>query len=175
MACRPIHYLNQSWNIVNSNLRNKLQWNLWRNSFIFILENTFENVVREMASIWSWPQWVNEAICAMPSAASAMTIKLDNCSWDINDLEQVSHHFPNCSSKYMEIFWPGSLIISLLRCPDTSTQMADKMQLEFQALGKLSHIRACHYWSPYIWQDMAWPSRPLPKLRRILYRTICVN
>ena len=30
------HYLNQWWNIVNSKLRNKLQWNLKRNSYIFI-------------------------------------------------------------------------------------------------------------------------------------------
>ena len=28
----PSHYLNQWWNIVNSNLRNKLQWNLKQNS-----------------------------------------------------------------------------------------------------------------------------------------------
>ena len=55
----PSHYLNQCWNIVNLNLRNKLQWNPRRNSFIFILENAFENVVCEMASIWSRPQWVN--------------------------------------------------------------------------------------------------------------------
>ena len=45
-----IHYLNQCWNIVNSNLRNKLQWNLNRNSYIFIQENAFENVVCEMAA-----------------------------------------------------------------------------------------------------------------------------
>ena len=51
--------MNQCWNIVNSKLRNKLQWNSRRNSFIFILENAFENVVCEMASIWSRPQWVN--------------------------------------------------------------------------------------------------------------------
>ena len=55
----PSHYLNQCWNIVNSNPRNKFQWNPRRNSFIFILENVFENVVCEMASIWSRPQWVN--------------------------------------------------------------------------------------------------------------------
>ena len=47
----PSHYLNQCWNIVNSTLRNKLQWNLNRKSNIFIEENTFENVVCEMVSI----------------------------------------------------------------------------------------------------------------------------
>ena len=34
----PSHYLNQCWNIVNGTLRNKLQWNPKRNSYIFIQE-----------------------------------------------------------------------------------------------------------------------------------------
>ena len=64
----PSHYLNQCWNTVNSNLRYKLQWNPRRNSFIFILENAFKNVVCEMASIWSRPHWVN------PISKGSMTI-----------------------------------------------------------------------------------------------------
>ena len=55
----PSHYLNQCWNIVNWTLRNKLQWNLNRNSNIFIEENDFESVVCETASILSRPQCVN--------------------------------------------------------------------------------------------------------------------
>ena len=55
----PSHYLNQRWNIVNWTLGNKLQWNFNRNSNIFIEENTFENVVCEMASLLSRPQCVN--------------------------------------------------------------------------------------------------------------------
>ena len=55
----PSHYLNHCWNIVNWTLGNKLQWNLNRNSNIFIQENAFENNVCEMASILSWPQCVN--------------------------------------------------------------------------------------------------------------------
>ena len=47
----PSHYLNQCWHILNWNLRNKLQWNLNRNPFIFIQENAFENVVWKMAAI----------------------------------------------------------------------------------------------------------------------------
>ena len=39
--------------------RNKLQWHLNRNSYIFIQENAFENVVWEMAAILSRPQCVN--------------------------------------------------------------------------------------------------------------------
>ena len=62
MACRlngakPLSA--QCWNIVNWTLGNKLQWNFNRKSNIFIEENTFENVVCEMASILSRPQCVN--------------------------------------------------------------------------------------------------------------------
>ena len=49
----PICYLNQCCNVVNSDLRNKLRWNLKRNSYIFRKENAFENVVCEMAAILS--------------------------------------------------------------------------------------------------------------------------
>ena len=38
----PCHLLNQCWNIINSNPRNKLQWNLKRNIYIFIHENVFK-------------------------------------------------------------------------------------------------------------------------------------
>ena len=51
-------YLNQCWNIVNWTLRNKLQWNFNRNSYIFIQENVLQKVVCEMASILSRPQCV---------------------------------------------------------------------------------------------------------------------
>ena len=54
----PSHYLNQCWNIVNWTLRNKLQWNLNRNSNIFIHENALESVVCEMTAILSRPQCV---------------------------------------------------------------------------------------------------------------------
>ena len=57
----PSHYLNQCSNIVNWTLRNNLQWNLNRISFIFIQENVFENVVCKMAIISSRPQCVNKA------------------------------------------------------------------------------------------------------------------
>ena len=38
--------------------RNKLQWNINQNSYIFIQENPFENVVWKMVAIFSWPQCV---------------------------------------------------------------------------------------------------------------------
>ena len=43
----------QFWNIVDSNLRNKLRLNLKRNSNIFIQEIAFETAVCEMAAISS--------------------------------------------------------------------------------------------------------------------------
>ena len=38
--------------MVNGSLRNKLQWNINLNSYIFIHENARENVVYEMVSIF---------------------------------------------------------------------------------------------------------------------------
>ena len=55
----PSHYLNQCWDIVNSVLGNKLQWNFNHKSNIFIKENASENVVCEMASTLPQPQCVN--------------------------------------------------------------------------------------------------------------------
>ena len=55
----PSHYLNQCWNIVNWNLRSKLQWNLKQNSYIFIQENAFENVVWKMSANLSRRKWFN--------------------------------------------------------------------------------------------------------------------
>ena len=43
------------WNIVNWTIRNQLQWNPNRNSYIFIEENAFENVVWKMVAILSRP------------------------------------------------------------------------------------------------------------------------
>ena len=59
VACSAqCHYLNQWLNIVNWTLRNTFQWHLNRNLNIFIEENTFENVVCEMAAILFRPQCV---------------------------------------------------------------------------------------------------------------------
>ena len=43
--------------------RNKLQWNLKRNSYIFIQENAFENLVLKMAAILFRPQCVKQTHC----------------------------------------------------------------------------------------------------------------
>ena len=41
-------------------LRNKFQWNLDQNSYIFIPENAFENVISEITAILSQPQYVKK-------------------------------------------------------------------------------------------------------------------
>ena len=53
LACGflPSHYLNQCCNIFNSNGRNNLWCYLQKNSYIFIQENAFENVVCKVAAI----------------------------------------------------------------------------------------------------------------------------
>ena len=57
-AYMPSHYLNQWWNIVNWTLGNKFKWNLNRKLYIFIQENTSENVVWKIAAILSRLQCV---------------------------------------------------------------------------------------------------------------------
>ena len=60
VGAKPLsEVLNQCWNIVDLNLRNRLQWNLKRISYIFIQANAFENAVWEMVAILSWPQCVD--------------------------------------------------------------------------------------------------------------------
>ena len=51
--------MKQCWNIVNWTLRNKLQWNFNRNSYIFIQENVSVKVIWKMAAILFRPQCVN--------------------------------------------------------------------------------------------------------------------
>ena len=58
----PSHYLNQCWNIVNLTLRNKRQWTIDRNSYIFIQENAFEYVICEMSAISSQSQCINNSL-----------------------------------------------------------------------------------------------------------------
>ena len=84
----PSHYLNQCWNIVNWTLRNKLQWDLNRNSYIFINENAFQNVVWKLAVISSRPQRVKSYVLSYNeitwSTFSLYAVwKLNTKGWDI--------------------------------------------------------------------------------------------
>ena len=67
------NYLNQCWNIAYWTLQNKLQWNLYRNSYISIQEYAFENVVCEMASILSGPQCVKSSLSIVFSLSDPST------------------------------------------------------------------------------------------------------
>ena len=57
--------------IIWTNARNKFQWNLSLNSYIFILKNAFENVVRKISAILSWPQCESNIAC--PKCETLMT------------------------------------------------------------------------------------------------------
>ena len=63
----PSHYLNQCWNIFNLILRNKIEWNINRNSYMFIHENAFKHVVCKMSAILSRPQYVNIRVISSAS------------------------------------------------------------------------------------------------------------
>ena len=61
----PSHFLNQHWVIAHWTPRNKLQWNCYQNTKLFIHENAFENIVCEMTAILSSGRWVRMA-CGIP-------------------------------------------------------------------------------------------------------------
>ena len=54
-------------------LGKKLQWNLNKNSYIFIQENAFENAVWKMAAIFSQPQCYNFCAWAIESSLFSTT------------------------------------------------------------------------------------------------------
>ena len=74
----PSHFWNQCWDIVNWTLRNKLQWNLKRNAYIFIQENAFENVVWKMVAILSGPQCVKSFLLVQCQAFIWINAKLSS-------------------------------------------------------------------------------------------------
>ena len=83
----PSHYLNQCWHIVHWNPRNKLQWNLKRNSYIFIKKNTVDNIVCKMVAILSRPHCVNYCMIIAHSSLNIMATILQTTfsiafNWD---------------------------------------------------------------------------------------------
>ena len=75
---RQAIYLNQCWNIVNLNLRNKIQWNLKRNSYIFIQENAFRlrNGVH-FISVSMWLYHIQLWCCGLIAYSHNITWTLD--------------------------------------------------------------------------------------------------
>ena len=56
----PSHYLKQCWDIVNWTLRHKLQWKCNQNTNVCTHENASENIVCEMATIFSRGRWAKK-------------------------------------------------------------------------------------------------------------------
>ena len=87
----PSHYLNQCWDVANWTLRNKLWWNLSRNSNIFIQENaSFENIVWKMAAICLGLNVLRFILVNLTGAMSTMLHVWVNV-WNHIDLD-ISHH-----------------------------------------------------------------------------------
>ena len=71
------HYLKQCWYIVNSNQRNKRQWNLIRNLSIFIQKSAFKNVilsrpqcVKILLFHWQWDSYSSASNGISPNEAT---------------------------------------------------------------------------------------------------------
>ena len=114
----PIHYLSQCWNIVNLTLRNKLQWNVNWNSYIFIRENAFEYVVCEAAAILSQPQCVKHANNHVTNCCQnqwwsrqQIHVSVEDSAFNTLRPRQNGRRFPDDSSKC--IFLNGNVWISI--------------------------------------------------------------
>ena len=81
----------QCWNIVDLNLRNKLQWNLKRNAYIFIQENAFKNVVCEMPVICLGLNVLNQSpITYLAYSSTCMELRRLASSLDFSIFEKGS-------------------------------------------------------------------------------------
>ena len=83
------HYLNQWWYIVHLVLRSTCQCNIIWNLKVFIQENVFENVVYEMAAIFSRPQCV-KCTCRCQIAGN----QCHHCGVTSHEVHGVSCHPP---------------------------------------------------------------------------------
>ena len=55
-------WMNQCWFFDNWTLRNEFRWDLNQCTTLFIRKNVSQNIFCKVTAIWSWPQWVKEAI-----------------------------------------------------------------------------------------------------------------
>ena len=113
----PSHYQNQCWDIVNLTLRNKLQWNIYRNSYIFIQENAFEYVIWEMAAILSQPQCVNTLYYSIKQQHLWVSTKVTQLRSNVlmSLLPWSIHMCVNIRQNITKIHWPGPVFCLLLR------------------------------------------------------------
>ena len=117
--------------VINSNLCNKLQWNLKQNSNIFTQEIAFENVVWKMAAILPRPQCVKRLHCILPPAAyTHIRLSLRQCLLDTN----ITHIYVHINNA-----WPACLL--------SVTQIYHGMSLSWH--GNTFHITG-HLWGESI-------------------------
>ena len=169
MACRldgakPF----QCWNIVNSTLRNKLQWNFNRNSNIFIQENVLENVVWEMAAILPRPQCVKQPPHPPATVWWGQRVKLGQeaktfISWHrshslfgvLNCMMAPSYYLNQCWLMISKVlcYSPEMLKISVIRICCTITHLRWLPSLSVD--NELSDIKHCSELSiskPFLFQ-----------------------
>ena len=90
------------WNIVNWTLRNKLQWNINQNSYIFIKEKAFGDAVRKLVAILSRPQCVKHTKIGSHSSwvniHSVLLRSSEAWKWSslLNDHCNTAHAEPSC-------------------------------------------------------------------------------
>ena len=80
----PSHYLNQSWDIVNWNLRHKRQWSRKQNLYIFIQENAIRNGVWKITAILPRPRCVNISHNDSESYSLYFFVPIDSASYHKN-------------------------------------------------------------------------------------------
>ena len=115
---------------INWNLGNKLQWNSKRNSYIFIHENAFENIVCETAVILSRPQCVNSVYQIVATKMTAgfffkMSVVICMISPPWNMCSRHCHSLFHCTYIIISFVYPyfHNYILLLQSChdwPDTS-------------------------------------------------------
>ena len=115
--------------IVNSNLRNKFQWNLKRNLRIFIQENSFENVVRELAAILSRPQCVKHVTVGVKWKCYPLY-----CFRGLFEASTSPHH----RSEVLCVNFDSLSFLGVLLVPKQSSQL-------FVSLGYLSTTSVCSH------------------------------
>ena len=112
----PSHYLKQCWNIVNLTLRNKIQWNINRKSYLSIQGNALENVICQMSAILSQPQCVklwsmlDQQLMSTPLCSHLQMI--NRCNWNQNyghlvDTSNVDIVFVAIVQWCLSCLWPS--------------------------------------------------------------------
>ena len=149
----PSHYLNQCWNIVNLNLRNKSQWSLKWNWYIFIHENTFENVVWKMVAILSRPQCV-KVILILATLVVICKYKIQIPTFSNNLLLDV---IIDSTSSWLKIMVVQNNLFLLQK--DSISKLLWRSDTTWQhwTWSTLSQVMACCLMAPSYYLNQSWP------------------